>query len=205
MGRKIRLTESEFHSLIRRIVVETQEDMDDYSDELPSFDSEGMFKGMSKPNGDMEEFEDNDDTNSHKKNHDVKVLADFFSEKLNDLSDRDYEKLVQKVEDLDMDAEDVLRESDEKYSDLERRKDMRKGRALQTGAVAAGVPAIMGFLAQLPGWVDFSTMTKAHELFEMLHLGNYTGPVLGAVIVAAIIAAIKGQIYKDEARSGKRY
>lgn len=29
-------------------------DMDDYSDELPSFDSEGMFKGMSKPNGDME-------------------------------------------------------------------------------------------------------------------------------------------------------
>ena len=29
-------------------------DMDDYSNELPSFDSEGMFKGMSKPNGDMD-------------------------------------------------------------------------------------------------------------------------------------------------------
>jgi hypothetical protein len=30
------------------------EDMEDYSDEVPSFDLEGMFKGMSKPNGDME-------------------------------------------------------------------------------------------------------------------------------------------------------
>ena len=29
MGRKIRLTESEFHSLIRRIVIETKETMDD--------------------------------------------------------------------------------------------------------------------------------------------------------------------------------
>jgi hypothetical protein len=29
MGRKIRLTESEFHSLIRRIVIETKEKMDD--------------------------------------------------------------------------------------------------------------------------------------------------------------------------------
>lgn len=28
--------------------------MDDYSDALPSFDSEGMFKGMSEPNGDMD-------------------------------------------------------------------------------------------------------------------------------------------------------
>ena len=28
--------------------------MDDYSGELPSFDSEGMFQGMSKPNGDMD-------------------------------------------------------------------------------------------------------------------------------------------------------
>ena len=40
-------------------------DMDDYSDELPSFDSEGRFKGMSKPNGDMkleeEDYDDDDD------------------------------------------------------------------------------------------------------------------------------------------------
>lgn len=35
-------------------------DMDDYSDEVPSFDLEGMFKGMSKPNGDMELDEEMD-------------------------------------------------------------------------------------------------------------------------------------------------
>jgi len=33
MGRKIRLTESEFHSLIRRIVMETQEEMNIQMDE----------------------------------------------------------------------------------------------------------------------------------------------------------------------------
>lgn len=33
----------------------SEQDMDDYSDELPSFYSEGEFKGMTKPNGDMNE------------------------------------------------------------------------------------------------------------------------------------------------------
>lgn len=35
-------------------------DMEVHSDEVPSFDLEGMFKGMSKPNGDMEIEEDMD-------------------------------------------------------------------------------------------------------------------------------------------------
>ena len=39
---------------------ELYSDMDDYSDEVPSFDLEGMFKGMSKPNGDMELDEEMD-------------------------------------------------------------------------------------------------------------------------------------------------
>ena len=39
---------------------ELYSDMDDYSDEAPSFDLEGMFKGMSKPNGDMELDEEMD-------------------------------------------------------------------------------------------------------------------------------------------------
>ena len=39
---------------------ELYSDMDDYSDEVPSFDLEGIFKGMSKPNGDMELDEEMD-------------------------------------------------------------------------------------------------------------------------------------------------
>jgi hypothetical protein len=35
-------------------------DMDDYSDEVPSFDSERMFQGMTKTNGDMELDEEMD-------------------------------------------------------------------------------------------------------------------------------------------------
>jgi len=35
-------------------------DMDDYSGDVPSFDLDGMFKGMAKPNGDIELDEEMD-------------------------------------------------------------------------------------------------------------------------------------------------
>ena len=63
----------------------------------------------------------------------------------------------------------------------------------------------MGFISEIPGWIDFSTLTSAHDLFHQLGLGNYTGPVMGSVIVAAIIAALRGTMFKDQARSGKRF
>ena len=188
MKKVIRLTENDLRRIVLRVIRE-QEEMDQ-----EEFDFE------------MDQEEDeNDDRDMGKKMDDVEVLADFFSEKLNELPARVYDKLVDKVESMDMDSDEVLRESDEEYSDLDRRKDRRKGKALQLGAAAAGVPALMGFIAQIPGWIDFSSLTKVHELFEMLNLGNYTGPVMGSVIVAAIIAALRGEVFKDQAREGKRF
>ena len=46
--------DEDFNYLKGEMEEEFDIDMDDYSDELPSFDSEGMFKGMSNPNGDMD-------------------------------------------------------------------------------------------------------------------------------------------------------
>lgn len=43
MGRKIRLTESEFHNLVRRLVIETQDDMN----QRPEME-EGMFSNIGK-------------------------------------------------------------------------------------------------------------------------------------------------------------
>ena len=188
MKKVIRLTENDLRRIVLRVIRE-QEEMDQ---EEFDFDMD-------------QEEEENDDRDMDKKMEDVEVLADFFSEKLDELPARIYDKLVDKVEGMDMDSEDVLRESEEEYSDLERRKDMRKGRALQLGSAAAGIPAIMGFISEIPGWIDFSTLTSAHDLFHQLGLGNYTGPVMGSVIVAAIIAALRGTMFKDQARSGKRF
>lgn len=192
MGRKIRLTETQFRNMIARIVKETKHE---YDEEIIEDDFEEYF-------GDDFESEDIDS----QKMDDVETLAQYFADEvLPNLPKRILNKIEDRVEDLD--AEEILSESEEEeYSPIERRKDLRKGRALQAGAAAVGFPAGLGFLAQIPGYIDFpNTLLKVHELFEKLNLGNYTGPVMTAMIGAAIIMAIKGQMYKDEARSGKKF
>ena len=48
MGRKIRLTESEFHRLVRRLVIETKEKMDDENLDHEDMDNESDYSKMSK-------------------------------------------------------------------------------------------------------------------------------------------------------------
>ena len=48
MGRKIRLTESAFHSLIRRLVIETKEKMDDEDSDYDDMGDESDYSKMSK-------------------------------------------------------------------------------------------------------------------------------------------------------------
>ena len=72
MGRKIRLTESEFHSLVRRLVRETEEEM--MSITTDDEESEGMSK---------------EDT--------VQAVADFFKRKLRRLDSDEIEELEDMV------------------------------------------------------------------------------------------------------------
>lgn len=194
MGRKIRLTESEFHSLVRRLVREAQ-------DEMMSADFEDI-NGNEEFNYEEEDF---DQEGGNSKEEDVQALADYFaSEILPELRPRDLDRLEAAAEDLDPDT--ILSESEEEYSPEDRRKDMRKGKMYQAGAAAAGIPAALGFVSYIPGYVDFpNTLLKAHELFEQLSLGEYTGPVMFGMVVAAVVAALKGSYHKDMAKTGKRY
>lgn len=197
MARKIRLTESEFHSLVRRLVREAQDEM--MSDEMSFEDEDGSEEFSYK---DEEDFgQDGENT----KEDDVAALADYFATNvLPELRPRDLDRLEDAAEDLDPDT--ILSESEEEYSPEDRRKDMRKGKMYQAGAAAAGIPAALGFVAQIPGYVDFpNTLLKAHELFEQLGLGNYTGPVMFGMVVAAVVAALKGTMLKDQAKLGKRF
>lgn len=191
MARKIRLTESEFHSLVRRLVREAQDEM--MSDEM-SFEDEDGSEEFSYEEDDF--GQDGENT----KEDDVAALADYFATNvLPDLRPRDLDRLEDAAEDLDPDA--ILNESDDEYSPEQKRKDLRRGKMLQAGSVAAGIPAALGFVSYIPGYIDFpNTLLKAHELFEQLNLGNYTGPVMFGMIVAAVVAALKGQALKDSAR-----
>lgn len=196
MARKIRLTESEFHSLVRRLVREAQDEM--MSDKM-SFEDEDGSEEFSY------EEEDFGQDGENTKEDDVAALADYFATNvLPELRPRDLDRLEDAAEDLDPDT--ILSESEEEYSPEDRRKDMRKGKMYQAGAAAAGIPAALGFVAQIPGYVDFpNTLLKAHELFEQLGLGNYTGPVMFGMVVAAVVAALKGTMLKDQAKLGKRF
>jgi hypothetical protein len=197
MARKIRLTESEFHSLVRRLVREAQ-------DEMMSADFEDI-NGNEEFNYEEEDFDQEGGNSKEEKEKDVQALADYFaSEILPELRPRDLDRLEAAAEDLDPDT--ILSESEEEYSPEDRRKDMRKGKMYQAGAAAAGIPAALGFVSYIPGYVDFpNTLLKAHELFEQLSLGEYTGPVMFGMVVAAVVAALKGSYHKDMAKTGKRY
>jgi hypothetical protein len=70
MKRIIRLTESDLARIVKRVIKENEyeeynQDMDDYSELAPSYDSDRKFMGMVKPSGDMEMYEDEDEDDDY--------------------------------------------------------------------------------------------------------------------------------------------
>lgn len=185
MGRKIRLTESEFHTLIRRIVKETQEDMMNQEME------EGFFGDMvDKVKGLGEKF-----TKA------VEMAKEEAMEFFEDLSPRQLSTVKMKIRDLDLgpvvdkvqeieDEESELNESyflNEGIMDRVERFMARYGLGL-SGTM--GVAGLLAFLSEIPGWIDFDFLTRVHEIVEMSGLGRYAGPVSFLVFALGIIGAI---------------
>ena len=185
MGRKIRLTESEFHTLIRRIVKETQEDMMNQEME------EGFFGDMvDKVKGLGEKF-----TKA------VEMAKEEAMEFFEDLSPRQLSTVKMKIRDLDLgpvvdkvqeieDEESELNESyflNEGIMDRVERFMARYGLGL-SGTM--GVAGFLAFLSEIPGWIDFDFLTRVHEIVEMSGLGRYAGPVSFLVFALGIIGAI---------------
>jgi hypothetical protein len=171
MKRKIRLTESEFHSLVRRLVKETEEEMNTEMSEMDSFENEEN-DGMSK-----------EDT--------VHAVANFFKRKLRRLDSDEIENLEdmvinQKTEGL---TEMFLRE------DISDRMKSFKEKAMMRGGIGMMGAGMLGMISQALGYTD------AGELMVQLHdyvdkMGG--GPVSTAVLIAGLVMALKGAADRSE-------
>jgi hypothetical protein len=173
MKRKIRLTESEFHSLVRRLVKETQEEMNTEMSEMDSFDdSENEDDGMSK-----------EET--------VQTVADFFKRKLKRLDDeeiQDLEDIVvnQRTEDL---TEMFLRE------DISDRMKSFKEKAMMRGGIGMMGAGILGMISQALGYTDAGElMIQIHDYVDKM--GG--GPVSTAILIAGLVMALKGAADRSE-------
>jgi len=171
MKRKIRLTESEFHSLVRRLVKETQEEMNTEMSEMDSF-------------GDSENEE-------MSKEETVQTVADFFKRKLKRLDDeeiQDLEDIVvnQRTEDL---TEMFLRE------DISDRMKSFKEKAMMRGGIGMMGAGMLGMISQALGYTDAGElMIQIHDYVDKM--GG--GPVSTAILIAGLVMALKGAADRSE-------
>ena len=171
MARKIRLTESEFHSLVRRLVKETQEEMNTEMSEMESFD-DGENEEMSK-----------EDT--------VHAVADFFKRKLRRLDSDEIENLEdmvinQKTEGL---TEMFLRE------DISDRMKSFKEKAMMRGGIGMMGAGMRGMVSQAMGYTDKGELMVAlHDYVDKM--GG--GPVSTAALIAGLVMALKGVANRSE-------
>ena len=185
MGRKIRLTESEFHTLIRRIVKETQEEMMNQEME------EGFFGDIGdKIIGFGEKFAEAVEM--------AKEEAMEFFEKLSPaqlstvkmkIRDLDLGPAVEKIERME-DEESELNESyflNEGIMDRVEKFMARYGLGL-SGTL--GISGFLAFLSEIPGWIDFDFLYRVHEIVETVGLGRFSGPVSFLVFALGVIGAI---------------
>lgn len=192
MGRKIRLTESEFHTLIRRIVKETQEEIMNQEME------EGFFGDMAdKVRGFGDKFAKA-----------VEMAKEEAMEFFEELSPAKLSTVKMKIRDLNLEPvverigqmEDEESELNESYFLNEGIMDRVERFMARYGLGLSGTLGISGFLAflsEIPGWIDFDFLTKVHEIVEMTGLGNYAGPVSFLVFALGVIGAIWSLASKD--------
>ena len=174
MKRKIRLTESELTTLIKRMVEQAQEDMGmEYNEE-----------------DDMEYGEEQEKMS---KSEAVDLIADFFkTELLPNISSEDKSELRHM-------AREVGPEINEHYlnEDLKSRFKNFKEKTMIGGGISAAVTGMVGFASQIAGWSQTELMTKLHDFFQSFGYAEMTGPLTVAMIAAGLVAALKG--YSDRA------
>jgi hypothetical protein len=171
MKRKIRLTESEFHSLVRRLVKETQEEMNTEMSEMDSFENEENEE-MSK-----------EDT--------VHAVADFFRRKLRRLDDEE----IQDLEDM------VINRKTEGLTEMFLREDISdrmksfKEKSMIRGGIGMMGAGMLGMVSQAMGYTDAGDLMIAlHDYVEKL--GG--GPVSTGVLIAGLVMALKGAADRSE-------
>ena len=163
MGRKIRLTESEFHYLVRRIIKETEEDM--MSIDMVDNESDEMSK---------------EDT--------VHAVADFFKRKLRRLDNEEIEDLQDMVVNSETEnlTEMFLRE------DISDRSKSFKEKAMMSGGIGMMGAGLLGMVSQAMGYTDAGElMIKVHDYVEKMGGGPVSTGVLIAGLVMALNGAAR--------------
>ena len=168
MGRKIRLTESAFHSLIRRIVIETKEKMDDEDSDHEDMDNESDYKKMSKEKA-------------------IKKIADYLK---SELTKNEEQKLKNK---LDESRRYGRRLYEDEEKDLSSRRSGGLGKSIKRGGLALSATGAVAALGSIMGYSEGKLTSLIHDITANAGLGEYTGPVTYAMIAAGLAMALYGR------------
>jgi len=181
MGRVIRLTENEFHSLVKRLVKETK---DQYDEDL----IEGEDK-MTKEDA-------------------VEKIADFFKDKVFPKVKRKNPELMTKLK-KNMHShkmnENFLYEEEEDDDDekksLKDRKSDRKEKAMIGGGLGVMGTGMVASLGEFMGYSESQLTNFLHDLNHMAGLDQYTGPITVAMVFAGLAIALKGVANRYDRKS----
>lgn len=175
MKRKIRLTESEFHYLVKKLVRETQEEMS-MSDEMDM---------------DYDEMSMSDDKKTDYDPKIVRAIARFFKQKLRRLDDEEIEDLQDMVVNPETEnlAEMFLRE------DISDRRKSFKEKAMMRGGIGMMGTGMIGMVSQAMGYTDAGElMVQVHDIVDKM--GG--GPVSTGMLIAGLVMALKGAADRSE-------
>jgi hypothetical protein len=173
MGRKIRLTESAFHSLIRRLVIETKEKMDDEDSDHEDMDNESDYSKMSQE--------------KKKEERAIKKIADYLK---SELEPQEKEKLKNKLDESRRYGR-YLYEDEEK--DLSSRRSGSLGKTIKRGGLALSATGAVAALGSIMGYSEGKLTSMIHDITASAGLGNFTGPVTYAMIAAGLAMALYGR------------
>jgi len=176
MGRKIRLTESEFHRLVRRLVIETKEKMDDEDSDHEDMDNESDHSKMSKEKA-------------------IKKIADYLK---SELTKPEKEKLKNKIQDKIKIEESrrrysrYLNEQDDEDKNLSSRKSNRKEKFIIGSGAAISATGAVAALGSIMGYSESQLTTMIHDITAHAGLLNFTGPITYAMVAAGLALLFKG-------------
>ena len=179
MGRKIRLTESAFHSLIRRLVIETKEKMDDEDSDYDEMGDESDYSKMSK---------------EKKKEKAIKKIADYLK---SELEPQEKEKLKNKLDESRRYGRRLYEDED-----LSSRRSGSLGKTIKRGGLALSATGAVAALGSIMGYSESELTSMIHDITASAGLGNYTGPVTYAMIAAGLAMALYGRKMEYE-KTGK--
>ena len=171
MKKKIRLSENEFHSLIRRIFIETKEKMEDSDSDSDEQDNESDYSKMGKEMA-------------------IKKIANYLKKSLS--KDKE-EKLKNKLDESRRYGRYGRYLYEDEDKDLSSRKSGGLGKTIKRGGLALSATGAVAALGSIMGYSEGKLTSLIHDITANAGLGNYTGPVTYAMIAAGLALALYGR------------